>query len=97
MLSLCSRIGAPIKTEKVEGPTTCLAFLGIVLDTVTMEASISSEHRASLLTAIRSGPPVQPCSYLQMLPKARVRVHIGQTIGWLQAEWSPEQVTQHLV
>ena len=38
MLSLCARIGGPIKTEKVEGPTTRLKFLGIVLDTVTMEA-----------------------------------------------------------
>ena len=26
MLSLCDRIGAPIKTEKVKGPTTCLTF-----------------------------------------------------------------------
>jgi len=43
MLSLCNRIGAPIKTEKVEGPTTCLTFLGIVLNTNTMEASISSK------------------------------------------------------
>ena len=52
MLSLCDKIGAPIKTEKVEGPTTCLTFLGIVLNTDTMEASISSEHKESLLTAI---------------------------------------------
>ena len=52
MLSLCNRIGAPIKTEKVEGPTTRLTFLGIVLNTITMEASISSERKSSLLTAI---------------------------------------------
>ena len=52
MLSLCDRIGAPIKTENVEGPTTHLTFLGIVLDTVTMEASITTEHKSSLLTAI---------------------------------------------
>ena len=45
MLSLCNRIGAPIKTEKVEGPTTCLTFLGIVLNTNTMKASISYEQK----------------------------------------------------
>ena len=48
----------PIKAEKVERPTTCLTFLGIVLDTVTMEASISS---ASLLTAIRSYCSLRKC------------------------------------
>ena len=52
MLSLCDRIGAPVKTEKVERPTACLTFLGIVLNTDSMEASISSECKASLLTAI---------------------------------------------
>ena len=54
MLSLCNKIGAPIKAEKVEGPATRLTFLGIVLDTVTMEASISSERKTALLTAIHS-------------------------------------------
>ena len=54
MKSLCQPIGAPIKEEKVEGPTTRLTFLGIVLDTVTMEASILEERKTSLLTAIYS-------------------------------------------
>ena len=54
MKSLCQTIGAPIKEEKVEGPTTRLTCLGIVLDTVTMEASISEELKTSLLTAIYS-------------------------------------------
>ena len=54
MLSLCNRIGAPIKTEKVKGPTTRLTFLGIVLDTITMEASITTERKSTLLTAIYS-------------------------------------------
>ena len=62
MLSLCNRIGAPIKTEKVEGPTTRLTFLGIVLDTITMEASISSERKSSLLTAINSFRPSKKCT-----------------------------------
>ena len=52
MRSLCQAIGAPIKEEKVEGPTTRLTFLGIVLDTVSMEASISVERKTSLLTAV---------------------------------------------
>ena len=43
MLSLCNRIGTPIKTRKVDGPTTCLVFLGIVLDTITIKAIIFAE------------------------------------------------------
>ena len=67
MLSLCSRIGAPIKTEKVKGLTTCLTFLGIVLDTVTVEASISSECKASLLTAICSFCSLRKCTKWELL------------------------------
>ena len=33
MLSLCSKINAPVKASKVEGPSTTLTFLGIHLNT----------------------------------------------------------------
>ena len=67
MRSLCQAIGAPIKEEKVEGPTTCLTFLGIVLDTVSMEASISVERKTSLLTAIHSFLTFRKCTKRQLL------------------------------
>ena len=67
MLSLCNRIGASIKTEKVEGPTTRLTFLGIVLDTITMVASISSERKSSLLTAINSFRTSKKCTKRELL------------------------------
>ena len=67
MLSLCDKIGAPIKTEKVEGPTTCLTFLGIVLNTETMEASISSERKESLLTAIHHFCTLKKCTKRELL------------------------------
>jgi hypothetical protein len=47
-LSLCARLGVPMATEKTEGPTTRLTFLGIELDTIAMRASLSSEKRAEL-------------------------------------------------
>jgi len=49
MLFLCERINAPIKPSKVEGPSTSLTFLGIHLNTVTMEASITLEWKQALL------------------------------------------------
>lgn len=67
MLSLCDRIGAPIKTEKVEGPTTRITFLGIVLDTVSMEADISSEYKASLLRAIYFFCTLKKCTKCELL------------------------------
>ena len=45
MLSLCEHINAPIKPSKIEGPSICLSFLGIVIDITNMQASISEEHK----------------------------------------------------
>ena len=52
MLSLCSRVNAAVKPEKVEGPTTLLTFLGVLLDTVTMQASITQERKAEIVQAL---------------------------------------------
>ena len=40
---VCDMLGVPLALEKVEGPTTCLSFLGITLDTVNMEARLPEE------------------------------------------------------
>ena len=37
VLELCERLRVPLATEKLEGPTTCLTFLGIKVDTEAME------------------------------------------------------------
>lgn len=35
-LEICNEIGIPMAAEKIMGRLTCLAFLGIELDTVTL-------------------------------------------------------------
>ena len=40
---ICDILGVPLALEKVEGPATSLSFLGITLDTVTMEAKLPPE------------------------------------------------------
>ena len=40
---ICDILGVPLALEKVEGPATSLSFLGITLDTVTMEARLPPE------------------------------------------------------
>jgi len=49
MFSLCEDIQAPIKLSKVRGPTTSMTFLGIHLNSITMEASISADRKQTLL------------------------------------------------
>ena len=52
MFTLCSNINAPIKSSKVEGPTTSSTSLGIHLNSTTMEASISDERKHALLNEL---------------------------------------------
>ena len=52
MLALCECINAPIKSSKIEGPSTSITFLGIHLDIITMEASITPECKKALLAEL---------------------------------------------
>jgi len=54
MLSLCTTINAPVKTSKIDGPSTTLTFLGIVIDTEEMTADISPEKKADLILSLQS-------------------------------------------
>ena len=48
MLLLCQAVQAPVKPEKVLGPTTTLPILGILLDTVAGEAKLPEEKLTAL-------------------------------------------------
>ena len=67
MLSLCEKINSPVKSSKIEGPSTSLTFLGIHLDTVTMEASITAERKESLLQELRYLHSRHKCTKRQLL------------------------------
>ena len=45
---VCSRLGVPLAVDKCEGPTTCLTFLGIEIDTVAMELRLPQVKLARL-------------------------------------------------
>ena len=42
-IEVCDFLGVPLAVEKVEGPKTCLTFLGITLETVKMEIRRSED------------------------------------------------------
>ena len=67
MLSVCQKINAPVKLTKVEGPSTSITFLGIVINTITMIASISSERKQELLSALQSMIERYKCTKQQLL------------------------------
>ena len=67
MLTLCDKINAPIKMSKVEGPTISLTFLGIQLNTITMEASILSEKKYELLHELHWMTHKDSCTKKELL------------------------------
>ena len=67
MLSECQKINAPVKLTKVKGPSTSITFLGIVINTITMTASISSEQKQELLSALQSMIEHCKCTKQQLL------------------------------
>ena len=67
MNALCTTIGAPTKPEKAEGPSTTLTFLGILLDSATMTASITAERKTELHQAIRELGGRRTCTKRELL------------------------------
>ena len=67
MLFLCNKINAPVKSSKVEGPSTTLTFLGILLDTTTMEASITQDRKQALLSELLYLRHRQNCTKRELL------------------------------
>lgn len=43
LLSTCEALGVPLAEEKIEGPCTCLSFLGIELDSSSMQARLPQD------------------------------------------------------
>ena len=54
MKQVCQLLNVPLAIEKVEGPSTCLDFLGILLDTVRMEARLPDDKMSRLKAEVIS-------------------------------------------
>ena len=53
-MTLCEQLGVPLAPDKTVGPTTALQFLGITLDTVSMEARLPEDKLAQCRSLILS-------------------------------------------
>ena len=65
MLTLCDKLGPPVKPEKVEGPTTLMEFLVILLDSINMTVGISPAHKAE----VSSRSLAKWCQWAYLPPK----------------------------
>eukprot|EP00731_Ephydatia_muelleri_P001265 Em0001g1265a len=61
-LQLCERLGVPIAEKKLQRPTTSLTFLGIELDTVSMELRLPQEKLHHLKDLIQGWKERKSCS-----------------------------------
>ena len=52
LMQVCHLLNVPLATQKVEGPTPCLDFLGIILDTIRMEARLPEEKLTRIFHAV---------------------------------------------
>ena len=64
---LCHRLGSPTKPEKEEGPSTTITFLGILLDSTTMTASITNERKTELEQAMHHIRGRRTCTKRELL------------------------------
>ena len=67
MLETCGRLGVPLKADKLEGPSTTLTFLGIVLDTVQMEIRLPAEKLDTLKRLIKAWQDKRACRKRELL------------------------------
>ena len=55
LIATCKELGLPLASDKCEGPTSKLTFLGIEIDTRSMEMLLPQEKISCLSTATTIG------------------------------------------
>ena len=66
-LSTCDNLGCPTAPEKQEGPTTCINFLGIIIDTMAQELHLPVEKLERLQALIVKWGPHKSCQKRELL------------------------------
>ena len=51
---LCKDLGVPLATDKLQGPSTSLSFLGIILNTHCMEIRLPSDKLSKMQDMLKS-------------------------------------------
>ena len=67
MMKTCEEAGLPVETEKCTGPLTCIHFLGLELDSVTLEICLPKEKLANLQSLLASWRGRKACRKRELL------------------------------
>ena len=76
----CNRLGVPLALEKVEGPTTCLTFLGITLDTIRMEIRLPEEKLLRIRTEVSRWLPKRTATKREILSLVGLLQHATKVV-----------------
>ena len=85
LLDICNHLGVPIAEEKVEGPSTSIIFLGILIDTIRCEIQLPQDKLARVRDRVKKWLQKKCCikhdllSLAGQLQHAATVVRLGRT------------------
>jgi len=65
-LNILYQLGFPVAKKKLEGPTTCITFLGFELDTDAAEVQLSESKVAELKELLQQWQEKRSCSLMEL-------------------------------
>ena len=77
---VCARLGVPFALEKLEGPSTCLTFLGITLDTRRMEIRLPEEKLLHIRNEILNWLPKKNATKREILSLVGLLQHATKVV-----------------
>ena len=81
LMDICRHLGVPLAEEKIEGPTTTIVFLGIVIDSMRGELRLSLEKVDRLRRQLRDWLQLKRCTKRELLSIAGQLQHAA-TVVW---------------
>ena len=79
-VSLCAELGVPLATDKLEGPSTSLSFLGIILDTNRMEIRLPADKLARIQELLKTWLPRKKARKRQILSLVGTLQHATKVV-----------------
>ena len=79
-LQICEELGIPIAEEKVEGPGTCLTFLGIDIDTERWQLRLLGEKLQRVRILVSSWRRKKGCTKRELLSLIGMLQHASKVV-----------------
>ena len=79
-IASCNKLGVPLALDKLLGPSTVLPFLGIELDTATMELRLPADKLHNLQSLIKSWQGRKSCTKRKLLSLIGHLQHAGKVV-----------------